>query len=78
LGFCFFFQGTSLNLASGLVHFWLRLLVTYHSPKLAQHLDRVVPGWEKASTEISTAQVILFAYLYTKIPYHLYLGCETK
>ena len=28
------------------VRAWLRLLVFYHSPAVAQHLDRVVPGWE--------------------------------
>lgn len=50
-------QYTSLELAVDAVHSWLRLLVTYHSPALAQHLDRVLPGWEKSAKEISTAQV---------------------
>ena len=25
---------------------WLRLLVVYHFPQVALHLDRVVPAWE--------------------------------
>ena len=32
-----------------LVHSWLRLLVVYHSPAVAQHLDRTLPGWESAA-----------------------------
>ena len=33
------------------VRAWLRLLVFYHSPALAQHLDRVWPGWEGETAE---------------------------
>ena len=32
---------------------WLRLLVAYHSPRLVQHLDRVLPGWEHTATTAS-------------------------
>lgn len=31
--------------------------MTYHSPALAQHLDRVTPGWEKCARELTTQQV---------------------
>jgi hypothetical protein len=30
-----------------ILHIWLRLLIGYHSPSLAQYLDKVLPGWEK-------------------------------
>ena len=32
------------------VHSWIRLLVVYHSPAVAHHLDRVLPGWELAAS----------------------------
>ena len=32
------------------VHSWVRLLVVYHSPAVAHHLDRVLPGWELAAS----------------------------
>ena len=37
-------------MALSVVHYWLRLLVLYHSPAVAQHLDRALPGWEKSLT----------------------------
>jgi hypothetical protein len=48
-----------------IIHFWLRLLVGYHLPKLLQHLDRVLPGWEQpcrheiSSTDMEEARLIL-------------------
>jgi hypothetical protein len=33
------------------VHLEFRLLLTYHSPILVQHLDRACPGWEAPATE---------------------------
>ena len=33
-------------------HSWIRLLVGYHSPKLAQHLDRVLLGWEQQTSDV--------------------------
>ena len=36
---------------------WLRLLVAYHSPRLVQHLDRVLPGWEHTATTASATTV---------------------
>lgn len=36
-------------------HSWLRLLVSYHSPTLCQHLDKAVPGWELPLSNASTA-----------------------
>jgi hypothetical protein len=39
----------SMDTALGTVHSWLRLLVVYHSPAVAQHLDRALPGWELAA-----------------------------
>jgi hypothetical protein len=54
---CCNLQHTPLEHSVDKIHSWIRLLLIYHSPALAQHLDRVVPGWEKPSKEISTAQV---------------------
>lgn len=34
---------------------WLRLLVVYHYPALAMHLDRVVPGWERIAADASVS-----------------------
>jgi hypothetical protein len=34
---------------------WLRLLVVYHYPALAMHLDRVVPGWERVAADASVS-----------------------
>ncbi len=31
---------------------WLRLLLTYHNPALVQHLDRVLPGWERMNDQV--------------------------
>ena len=42
-------DNTLLQVALSTVHSWLRLLVMYHSPAAAQHLDRVLPGWEVAA-----------------------------
>jgi hypothetical protein len=39
----------SMDTALGTVHSWLRLLVVYHSPAVAQHLDRTLTGWELAA-----------------------------
>lgn len=47
----------ALDLATDAMHTWLRLLVIYHSPSLAQHLDRVLPGWEKKAKEMTVSQV---------------------
>lgn len=49
-------QYSELELAVDAMHTWLRLLVTYHSPTLAQHLDRVLPGWEKKAKELTSSQ----------------------
>jgi hypothetical protein len=38
------------------IHFWLRLLLIYHNPVIAQHLDRVVPGWEQPSRGFSASE----------------------
>ena len=38
------------------IHAWTRLLVLYHSPALAHHLDRVQPGWEKPTRGLSAAE----------------------
>ena len=38
------------------VHAWTRLLVLYHSPALAHHLDRVLPGWERPTKGLSAAE----------------------
>jgi hypothetical protein len=43
------------------VHFWLRLLVAYHSPALQQHLDRVLPGWEQPLEQTSIADAAIIA-----------------
>ena len=37
-------QESAMEVAFDTVHAWLRLLLTYHNPGLAQHLDRVLPG----------------------------------
>lgn len=47
-------QAKCLQIAAGPLHAWLRLLLSYHSPALVQHLDRVLPGWEQP---VSAAQV---------------------
>lgn len=47
---------TELVVATDAMHTWLRLLVTYHSPTVAQHLDRVLPGWEKKAKELTSTQ----------------------
>ena len=39
------FQGAAIQT----MHSWVRLLVVYHSPAVAHHLDRVLPGWELAA-----------------------------
>jgi hypothetical protein len=49
-------------MAVEVVHRWLRLLLLYHSPELAQHLDRILPGWEQPAKDVSTSEV----YIYTK------------
>ena len=38
------------------IHAWTRLLVLYHSPTLAHHLDRVMPGWEKPTRGLSATE----------------------
>ena len=43
-------QSSGIEAALKTVHSWLRLLVVYHSPAVAQHLDRTIPGWEKAAS----------------------------
>jgi hypothetical protein len=52
-------QPAALELAIETVHFWLRLLLTYHNPTLSQHLDRVLPGWEKSATATSATEVCM-------------------
>ncbi len=52
-----FLKHTPLEHSLDKIHSWIRFLLIYHSPALAQHLDRVIPGWEKPSKEISSAQV---------------------
>eukprot|EP01039_Chlorochromonas_danica_P005573 gene5572-6136_t len=56
-------QYTALELAQEVVHRWLRLLLLYHCPALAQHLDRVLPGWEQPAKEASTAQAAKYSKL---------------
>jgi hypothetical protein len=55
-----FFKGLRTEMALGhavnKVHSWTRLLLTYHAPALAQHLDRVLPGWERAARGVSSAE----------------------
>jgi membrane protein required for beta-lactamase induction len=46
------------HLGAGVTHSWLRALLSYHSPALALHLDRVLPHWQEAAAEISAHQVI--------------------
>ena len=41
-------SGSAMEILSG----WLRLLLSYHSPRLVQHLDRIVPGWEHPAEEV--------------------------
>jgi hypothetical protein len=48
---------TALELGLDCLHSWLRLLVLYHSPALAQHFDRTVPGWEQSSGVIKASEV---------------------
>lgn len=43
-------QPPGIEAALYTVHSWLRLLVVYHSPAVAHHLDRTIPGWEKATS----------------------------
>lgn len=45
------------------IHRWLRLLLLYHCPVLAQHLDRVLPGWEQPAKEASTTQTAKYSKL---------------
>jgi hypothetical protein len=45
------------HLGVGVTHSWLRALLSYHSPALALHLDRVLPHWQEAAAEISAHQV---------------------
>lgn len=40
------------------VHNWLHLLVSYHFPRLTQHLDRVFPGWEGEIHDATPAEVV--------------------
>jgi hypothetical protein len=44
-------QAGAKEMSVEVTHSWLRILVGYHSPKVAQHLDRVLLGWELPSTE---------------------------
>ena len=46
----------AMELSITTVHFWLRLLLIYHNPVIAQHLDRVVPGWEQPSRGFSASE----------------------
>ena len=50
-------QSSGIEAALRTVHSWLRLLVVYHSPAVAQHLDRTIPGWEKAASFTGIALV---------------------
>ena len=50
-------QPAAYSLSVSATHSWLRLLLSYHSPALVQHLDRVVPHWEHPAAEMSTHQV---------------------
>jgi hypothetical protein len=47
-------------MAVEVVHSWLRLLLLYHCPALAQHIDRVLPGWEMPAEEVTSTQVSIF------------------
>jgi hypothetical protein len=40
-------EASSLGLQK--YHSWMRLLLAYHFPALAQHLDRMLPDWEQAA-----------------------------
>lgn len=55
------------SLAEGVVHRWLRTVLSYHSPALVQHLDRVLPHWEEAAQELSAQQVITVVVVITTI-----------
>ncbi len=46
----------AMELSITTIHFWLRLLLIYHNPIIAQHLDRVVPGWEQPSRGFSASE----------------------
>jgi hypothetical protein len=46
-------QTKALEIASGAIHSWLRLALSYHSPAIVQHLDRVLPGWEQPVTDVN-------------------------
>ncbi len=61
-----FLKHTPLEHSLDKIHSWIRFLLIYHSPALAQHLDRVIPGWEKPSKEISSAQVREIQIICTK------------
>lgn len=51
-------QTGDLNAALYIMHHWLRLLVSYHSPGLSQYLDRTVPGWEQPMIFDSSVKVL--------------------
>jgi hypothetical protein len=54
-------KAPAFEMALDSVHTRLRLLVFYHSPAVAQHLDRVLPGWE-GSVSIGNYSIV-FVYL---------------
>lgn len=49
-------QTRPMQLGTTVVHSWLRLALTYHCPKLVQHLDRVLPGWELPAKTANSSQ----------------------
>jgi hypothetical protein len=46
------------SIGQELTHTWLRTLLSYHSPAVVLHLDRVVPHWERPSKETSPSSAI--------------------
>jgi hypothetical protein len=41
------------------VHSWMRLLLWYHCPELAKHLDNVRLGWEIPAKQITLKEAII-------------------
>ena len=46
------------SIGQEMTHTWLRTLLSYHSPAVVLHLDRVVPHWERPSKETSPSSAI--------------------
>ena len=43
---------SSCDVSLDTLHFYTRLLLTYHNPKLGLHLDQIFPGWEQSHNSI--------------------------